>query len=144
MVDKITESVDIVVQLFDNDDDSTDDNANDNSMCSFDAKSSHSNHQKETGKETSIVRMPEHRLNARPLYAIQKKDIRMIRQLLKEQNRLLLKVYKSNAMYSCSIDEFEEKIATFVTQTNAYSLIETLNESNPNCVKKCSTLSSSK
>ena len=137
MVDKIKESVDIVVQLFDDDDDDfTDDNANNHSMCSFDAKSSHSNEQKETGKGISIVRMPEHRLNARPLYAIQKKDIKVIRQLLKEQNRLLLKAYKSNAMYSCTINEFEEKISTFMTQTNAYSLIEELNETNPNCVKK--------
>ena len=137
MVDKIKESVDIVVQLFDDDDDDfTDDNANDHSVCSFDAKSSHVNQQKETGKEISIVRMPEHRLNARPLYAIQKKDVQIIRQLLKEQNRLLLKAYKSNAMYSCSSDEFEEKISTFMTQTNAYSLIEELNDSNPNCVKK--------
>ena len=140
MVDQIKESVDIAVQLFDDDDDdddnSTDDNANDSSVCSFDAKSNHSNQPKETGKGISIVRIPEYRLNARPLYAIQKKDIRMIRQLLKEQNRLLLKAYKSNAMYSCSTNEFEEKISTFMTQTNAYSLIETLNESNPNCVKK--------
>ena len=60
----------------------------------------------------------------------------MIRQLLKEQNRLLLKAYKSNAMYSCSINEFEEKISTFMTQTNAYNLIHELNQSNPKCVKK--------
>jgi hypothetical protein len=138
MVDKINESVDIVVQLFDDDDDddSTDDTANDTSMCSFNAKSSHSNQQKETGNKISIVRMPEYRLNARPLYAIQKKDVQIVRQLLKEQNCLLLKAYKSNAMYSCSINEFEEKISTFMTQTNAYSLIEELNETNPNCVKK--------
>jgi hypothetical protein len=139
MVDEINESVDIVVQLFDDDDDddsSTDDNASNNSMGSFDAQSSHSNQQKETGSEIFIVRMPEYRLNARPLYAIQKKDIKMIRELLKEQNRLLLKAYKSNAMYSCSISEFEEKIATFMTQTNAYSLVHELNESNPKCVKK--------
>jgi hypothetical protein len=134
MADQIKESVDFVIQLFDDDDD--DDSTDDKSACSFDAKNSDSNQQQEPGKGVSVVRIPEHRLNARPLYAIQKKDISMIRQLLKEQNRLLLKAYKSNAMYSCSIDEFEEKISTFMTQTNAYSLIEALNESNPNCVKK--------
>jgi hypothetical protein len=135
MVDKINESVDIVVQLFD-DDDNDDDLQNDLSMCSFDAKNSDSNQQKGTGKELYIVRIPEHRLNARPLYAIQKKDIKMIRQLLKEQNRLLLKAYKSNAMYSCLIIEFDERISIFMTETNAYSLIEELNETNPDCVKK--------
>jgi NurA-like 5'-3' nuclease len=136
MVDEINESVDIVVQLFDDDDDNDDDLQNDHSVCSFDAQNSHFNQKKETEKEILIVRMPAHRLNARPLYAIQKKDIKKIRQLLKEQHRLLLKAYKSNAMYSCSIHEFDEKISTFMTQTNAYSLIEELNGTNPDRVKK--------
>ena len=78
MVDQINESVDIVVQLFD-DDDNDDDLQNDLSTCSFHAKSSHSNQAKETGSEIFIVRMPEYRLNARPLYAIQKNDIQIIR-----------------------------------------------------------------
>jgi hypothetical protein len=56
--------------------------------------------------------------------------------LFKEQNRLLLKTHKPNTMYSCTMDEFKEKISTFMVTTNAYSLINELNDTiNPNCVK---------
>ena len=146
MVDKINESVDIVIQLFDddidqNDDDDDDDddlhNETNNSMCYYlnENKSNHSDRRKENQKEIFIHRILEYRLNARPVYSIKKKDIKIIRQLFKVHNRLLLKTYKSNAMYSCTINEFEEKTAKYIAQTNAYSRIEELNETNPNCVK---------
>ena len=69
---------------------------------------------KENEKKLSIVRIPEYQLNARPLYSIQQRDIPMIRQQFKEQHRLLLNTYKSNTMYSCTIDEWETNISAFV------------------------------
>ncbi|CAF2131128.1 unnamed protein product [Rotaria magnacalcarata] len=143
MVDEINESIDVVVQLFDDDaddDDDEDDNyrniENEHTICNYD-DGNHIGIKKETEEKTiSMVRIPEYRLNARPLYCIQKNDIKLIRQKFKEQNRLLLKTYKSNAMYSCTINEFESKISAFFTNTNAYSLIEEFNETNTDRVQK--------
>ncbi|CAF2764336.1 unnamed protein product [Rotaria sp. Silwood2] len=63
-------------------------------------------------------------------YCIPLKDIQLVRQQFKEQNRLLMKTYRSHGMYSCSVDEFESNVSKFFTQTNAYHLIETLKEPN--------------
>ncbi|CAF1366022.1 unnamed protein product [Adineta ricciae] len=139
MVDEINESIDIVVQVFNDNCDDNVDNGNKNedqdTLCNYN-NGDHLEDIEEVNK-MSLVRVPEYRLNARPLYCIQKKDIRLIRQKFKEQNRLLLKTYKSNAMYSCTINEFESKISTFFTQTNAYDLIEELNTTvNPEYVGK--------
>ena len=134
MVDEIHGSVDIVViQLVDNDNNNNNDDLDDeNIVCTYKDQYQW----EENAKRISIVRIPQYRLNARSLYCIQKKDIELIRQQFKEQNRLLLKTYQSHAMYSCTIDEFERNISTFFTQTNAYNLIEELNEINPNCIEK--------
>ena len=136
MVDEINGSIDIVtpaltlIQLFDDDDDD-DDDENDRVLCSF------NDHQKPNEKEILIVRLPEHRVNARPLYSIQRNHMELIRKKFQqEQNRVLLKSYKSNSMYSCTRNEFEEKISTFMSQTNAYSLIEPIGETRSNCVRK--------
>jgi hypothetical protein len=134
MVDEINESIDIVVQSFD--DDYNDDDVDDDTRCSYYDEHQHEERKEENQKTISIIGIPAYRLNARPLYYIQKKDIQLIQQQFKEQNRLLLKTYKSNAMYSCTIDEFQANISTFFTRTNAYSLIEELNETNPNCIQK--------
>ncbi|CAF1316526.1 unnamed protein product [Adineta steineri] len=139
MVDQINGSVDIVVQLFDNYDNGSDDddelnNDNNISICSFDMKNNTLALQQK--KEIAIVRIPDYRLNARSLYSIHKNDIQLIRQLFKEQNRLLLKTYQSNAMYSCTMDEFEQKTSAFIEQTNAYSLIQEFSKTNRHCVRK--------
>jgi hypothetical protein len=142
MVDKINESVDIVVQLFDNDDDdgeydNDDDlyNETNNTTCFFN-KQNDNHHQMKNEKEISIDRILAYRLNARPLYCIKKNEMKLIQEEFKKQNRLLLKTYGSNAMYSCTKNEFEEHISIFITQTNAYNLIEELNDTNSDCIQK--------
>ncbi|CAF2794264.1 unnamed protein product [Rotaria sp. Silwood2] len=132
MVDEIQGSVDIVVQLFDmHDDDGFEEHDHQNDKNPRKQCISHDGKKrKEKDKRISIVHVPEYRLHARPLYLVQQKDIRLIREAFKQQNRLLLKTYKSHAMYSCTSDEFETNISKFFTETNAYSLIEELNETN--------------
>jgi hypothetical protein len=141
MVDEINESIDIVVQILDDDDDDDDDvdnkNEDEDTTCSYDDGNHTEKKEENEGKTIPMVRIPEYRLNPRPLYCIQKNDIKLIREKFKAQNRLLLKTYKSNAMYSCTINEFESKISAFFTRTNAYSLIEEFNETtNLNYVEK--------
>lgn len=72
----------------------------------------------------SIGRIPEYQLNARPLYSIEREHLRSIRHLLKQKNRLLLNTYKSNCMYSCSIDEWQTEISKFMEATKSYHCIE--------------------
>lgn len=75
-------------------------------------------------------------MHARPLYRIQRKDIQMIRQRFEEQQRLLLKTYKSNALYSCTNQEWEMHISKFFEQTNAYHFIGHLNQTNQTTMEK--------
>ena len=137
MVDEIQGSVDIVVQLFDmHDDDDFENHDHQNEENSSKQCTSHEGDKREEkDKRISIVQVPEYRLHARPLYIIQQKDMPLIREAFKEQNRLFLKTYKSHAMYSCTSDEFETNISKFFTETNAYSLIEELTETNLNCIE---------
>ena len=130
MIAEIHGSVDIVVQLFHQEDDDDDD---DEEITCIDQNEIQL---KENEKKLPIVRIPEYQLNARPLYSIQQRYIPFIRQQFKEQHRLLLNTHKSNTMYSCTIDEWETNISAFVILTNAYHLIEELNDNNENCIKK--------
>jgi hypothetical protein len=63
-------------------------------------------------------------------------DSRVYQQVLESDGLLLLDVYNSNAIYLCEKDEMKTKVTAHMKRTNAYSLIEKLNETNPTCVRE--------
>ena len=136
MVDEINESADIAVELFD-DDVEIDDYFEMSVLnsCSYAIQNQEREKQRKSGKQTYITRIPECRIESRPLYSIPKSKINTIRHQLKQQNRLLLKTYKSNAMYSCTIEEFDEMITKFLHETSAYYLVEEFDKTNANNIE---------
>ena len=64
------------------------------------------------------------------LFHIDEQQILSYRQLFKSQNYVLLPMYNaSNVMYACPISEMKNNVYAYLTNTNAYSLIEDFNES---------------
>lgn len=130
MTDQLQDAVDVVVQLFEQVHDE-DDDGHPEAMDCGQAEENHASGEEKL--QVSIVRVPEYQVNARPLYRVQKKDLRLIYRLFNEQHRLLLPTYKSNAMYSCTVEDWESTIAQFMTETKAYSPMLHANEPMDSC-----------
>lgn len=63
-------------------------------------------------------------------------DTQIYQQILKYEGYQFLDVYNSNALYLCKKNEIKTKVTAHMKQTNAYSLIDELSETNPTCVQQ--------
>jgi hypothetical protein len=67
---------------------------------------------------------------------IQTIDGQRFQREVKDNGSLLLGMFNSNAIYLCDKSEMDKKVSEHIIQTGAYSLVEELNDTNPNCVQQ--------